>query len=199
MSSEKLSELHEILKEPLRRKILLELGRHDGVSLDVLVAELKVGDSQEVLSQLKILGNLVSITEAEFILNEQGVTKKAGGLYKLTERGYYAVNELIAFPELQSDNYAERVEKKFFSKRAQRKHRLIYLLAGALMGYVVAFFGSVVFSLVSRSFGGPTFFFSEGWPYLFAILVVAPLLGMPLGYLIGEKRNFKHPEPNWES
>jgi hypothetical protein len=34
MSNDKLAELHEFLKDPLRQKILLKLGEHDGLSLD---------------------------------------------------------------------------------------------------------------------------------------------------------------------
>ena len=75
MSDDKLcSNLHELLKDPLRQKILLKLGEHDGLSFDELLKELKIDDQEELHSQLKILGDLVAKTEDdEYLLSEQGV------------------------------------------------------------------------------------------------------------------------------
>jgi predicted transcriptional regulator len=58
------------------------------LSFDELMTELKVDDKQEVLSQLNVIGDLVIKTEeTQYSLTEQGVSKKAGGQYMLTEKG----------------------------------------------------------------------------------------------------------------
>jgi hypothetical protein len=79
-NADKLAPLHEILKDPLRQKILLKLGEQNGLSFEDLMKELKIDDQQEVHSQLKILGDLVTKAEDdEYLLSEQGVSKSPSG------------------------------------------------------------------------------------------------------------------------
>ena len=44
------------------------------------------------------------------------VSKKSGGQYRLTEKGHDAVDEMIAFPEIESENYKAEVNKNFLGK-----------------------------------------------------------------------------------
>ena len=195
------AELHEFLKDPLRREILLKLGRHDGISLDELLKELKTSDPQEVLRQLKLLGDLVTKTEDDqYSLTEQGVSRKAGGQYKLNEKGFDAVNEMIAFPEIESANYKEKVDEKFHSKRSLQRFKLINIIAGLFSGFFVCFFASLFLSIFSRElFPGTNFFWGFTWPYIVAQFIIAPLVGMPIGYWLGKRRHFKRPEPEWNN
>jgi len=198
-NADKLSPLHEILKDPLRQKILLKLGERDGLSFDEMMKELKIDDQQEVHSQLKILGDLITETEDdEYSLSEQGVSKKPGGQYKLTEKGQDAVDEMIAFPEIESENYKEEVNSKFFGQSAVQRHKLFYVLIGALAGYSFFFLASLVISIISLQLGGSTLIsFQNGWPLFGDIALIAMIPGALIGYLIGHKKQFKRPEPQW--
>jgi hypothetical protein len=106
MSDDRLAELHELLKNPIRQKILLKLGEYDRLSFEDLMKELKMDNPQELHSQLEILSDLVTKAEDDdYLLNEQGFSKRPGGQYVLTEKGHNAVDELIFFPEIKFDNY----------------------------------------------------------------------------------------------
>ena len=87
MSADLSASLHEILKEPLRRKILLKLGEHDGLSFEDLTKELKTEAAEDIRKQLEFLGDLVKESEDEYVLSEQGVAKRPCGQYSLTEKG----------------------------------------------------------------------------------------------------------------
>lgn len=199
MSDDRLAELHELLKNPIRQKILLKLGEYDRLSFEDLMKELKMDNPQELHSQLEILSDLVTKTEDdEYLLNEQGVSKRLGGQYVLTEKGHNAVDELIFFPEIKFDNYKEKIHEKFHSKRAHQRNKLFFILVGAGGGYAISFFGAAFFTIMSiAAFHGPTFFLADGWPFLLTVFVIAPLLGGFVGYWIGEEKKFKRPEPEW--
>jgi len=62
--------------------------------------------------------------DEEYSLTEQGVSKTPAGQYMLTEKGHDAVDEMIAFPEIEAENYKQLINKKFFSKRALTRHKL---------------------------------------------------------------------------
>ena len=193
MSDDKLAELHEILKDPVRQKILLKLGEHNGLTLDELIKELKVDNQQDVLSQLSVLSDLVFKAEEdeEYRLTEQGVTKKAGGQYQLTEKGLDAVNELIVYPEIKADDYKQKIDEKFHSPQAYQRRKIIYVLAGAVGGFSAFFFLSAFFTIFSRLvFDTSGFFFDDGLSFAFSLLVVAPVIGGIFGYFVGENRGF---------
>lgn len=191
MSDDKLSELHELVKDPFSQKILLNLGEHDGLSFDDLLKELKIDNQEELHKQLQILGDLVAKTEDDnYLLSEQGVSKSPSGLYKLTEKGHDAVDEMIAFPEIESKNYKAEVNEKFFGKAAVRRHKLFYVLIGALAGYSFTFLGSVLISPALMSF-------RNGWPAFGDVSLIATLPGALVGYLMGKRKNFKRPQPEW--
>jgi hypothetical protein len=163
------------------------------------MTELKVDDQQEVLNQLKALGDLVSKTEEdEYSLTERGVSVKASGQYQLTEKGHDSVSDMIAYPEIKADNYKEKIEEKFHSKQAYQRHKLAYILLGIAGALFLCFSGSALFTIISRvGYGGPSFFFGDGLPFLFTLFIIAPLVGGTVGYLIGKTKNFKRPEPEW--
>jgi hypothetical protein len=54
---------------------------------------------------------------------------------------------MIAFPEIESDSYKEKIEKKFYSKQADQRHKLDYILAGLGGGLFVFFFGCFLLSI----------------------------------------------------
>jgi hypothetical protein len=201
MSSDKLSPLHELLKDPLRSEILLKLGRHDSLSLEELLKELKIDDQQELNNQLKILGDLVSKKEDdEYSLNEQGVSKKPSGQYILIEKGHDAVDELIAFPEIKSENYKEEANKKFFGQGAVTRRKLVYIFIGAAAGYNLFFLAGAVISIISVQLGGSSLIsFQNGWPLFGDLSLMAIMPGALIGYLIGHKKKFKRPEPEWDN
>jgi DNA-binding transcriptional ArsR family regulator len=193
-----LEELHEYLKEPLRRKILLKLGAHKAMDLDELTKQLKDYDKREVLFQLDVLGDLILKTEDHYAVTDQGVLRKTGGKYTLTEKGYSVVRQMIAYPEIIGEDYREKVHEKFRSKQAHERRRITYVLLGATMGFSACFLGSVLFSSISKMvFHGPMFFFDEGLPFFLTVFVFAPAIGSLIGYLFGAGRNFKRPEPEW--
>jgi len=55
MSDNKLAQLHEILDNPIRRKLLIKMGERDRLSFDDLLKQLKTVTAEELQSQLKIL------------------------------------------------------------------------------------------------------------------------------------------------
>ena len=117
---------------------------------------------------------------------------------RLLRGGHAAVDELIFFPEIKADNYKEKIDKKFHSKRAYQRNKLVYVLVGAGGGYAISFFGGAFFTIMSRVvFHGPTFFLDDGWPFLLTVFVIAPFLGGFVGYWMGEGKQFKRSEPEW--
>jgi hypothetical protein len=108
----RLARWHEILKDPIRQKILLKLGEHDKLSFDELIKELKTDDQEELYNELQILGDLVTKAKDEdYSPSKEGVLKTFSDQYMLTEEGHNAVDEMIAFPEIESDNYNNTLDK----------------------------------------------------------------------------------------
>ena len=101
-----LARLHEFLKDPIRRRILLKLSELGKLSFDDLMKELKIDDQEQVHDQLSDLDGLVTRTNDD------------SKLYVLTEDGHYAVEELIAFSEIESDNYRKSLDKNGEPKKA---------------------------------------------------------------------------------
>jgi DNA-binding HxlR family transcriptional regulator len=198
-NADKLAPLHELLKDPIRQKILLFLGEHNGVSFDDLMKHLKIVNPEELGSQLKLLGDLVTKKEDdEYSLTEQGVSKRPSGQYMLTEKGHDAVDEMIAFPEIESKNYKEEVNRKFFGEAAVQRHKLFYVLIGALAGFSFTFSGGAFISIISVQLGGPTLMsFQNGWPLFGNVALIAAVPGALIGYWIGERKKFKRPQPEW--
>jgi VIT1/CCC1 family predicted Fe2+/Mn2+ transporter len=106
---DRLARMHDILKEPIRQKILLQLGEHDHLSFNDLIRNLKIKDLKELSTQLKTLGNLITETKNTNYTSEQDISKKPDEQYKLTEKGQSILNEMLAFPELESDSYKEKL------------------------------------------------------------------------------------------
>lgn len=199
MSADNLAQLHELVKDPVRQKILLLLSKHDR-SFDDMMKHLKIESPEELRYQLKVLADLVTIEDDDYSLTEIGVSKRAGGQYALTDKGHAAVDEMIAFPEITLENYKQIANKKFFSKSALARHKLVYLIGGAVAGYCVSFFGGGLISIISVAlFHGPGLgSFNDGWPFFTTVIFVAPVIGGYVGYLIGRRKKFKRPTPEWD-
>jgi hypothetical protein len=116
--ADKLARWHELLKAPVRRKILLKLGEHDKLSFDELLKELKIEDQEELYSELQVLAELVTkVKDDDYSPPKEDALKTFSDQYMLTEEGHDAVDEMIAFPEIESDNYNEEM----FDKNGQPK------------------------------------------------------------------------------
>lgn len=179
MSEDRLAQLHNILREPLRQKILLQLGEHDELSFDDLKKNLKIDDYQELNEQLSVLEKLT--VEDEHLLSKQTNLQ-----YKLTEKGHCLLDEMIAFPELEADGYKEKI-----MKGRLKLGKEIYIIVGAsVLGFV--FWAIIMLVLDASGFRG-------GLPDLtfdfFALtsLIICWLVGGFIGYLIGKKMNYKFP------
>jgi hypothetical protein len=193
--SEGLARLHELVKDPTRRKILVLLDSSEaGLDFDGLMKALQLNDPEELHSQLKVLNELVMTTEDQYILSESGVSKNEGGRYVLTEKGHDALGEMLGFPEITRENYNPDV----MDKGTFNRHKLTYMLGGAGAAACASFFGGIIVSIISLQMGGPAVGrFDAGWPFFGFVIFVAPVVGGLVGYWVGEKRNFKRPEPEW--
>jgi len=179
MNDEKLARLHEILKEPLRQKILLQLGEHRHLTFDDLITNLKIEDTQELTYQLNTLEKLA-------IDGEQLVIKQADLQYALTEKGHYVLDEMIAFPELESDGYKQKIRKS-----GHDLGKAIYIIVGAsVLGFV---FWAIIM-LVSNASGFRWGMSNLTADYFAAItLIICWIVGGFIGYFIGKKMNYKFP------
>ncbi len=179
MSDERLAQLHEILRDALSQKILLELGEFESLGFDDLRNRLKIEDTQE-------LGNQLNTLEKLTIDGEHVVSKQSDLQYKLTEKGHYVLDEMIAFPELESDNYKQKVEQSNLSLG-----KAIYVLVGAtILGFV---FWAIIMS-VSNASGFRWEISNETFDlFSLASLIICWLAGGFIGYLIGKKKKYKFP------
>jgi hypothetical protein len=142
MSDDKLSQLHQVLKEPLRQKILLQLGNHKRLTLNDLIKNLRAYNIEEISQQLDILLELT--VEGEHLVSNQAND------YELTEKGHFVLDEMIAFPELESDNYREKFlgETNQSSTPSNAKPNwfspywaVIFVSTVIVVGIVIPFFG----------------------------------------------------------
>ena len=179
MNDEKLARLHEILKEPLRQKILLQLGEHGHLTFDDLITNLKIDNTQELTYQLNTLEKLT-------IDEEHLISKQADLQYSLTEKGHYVLDEMIAFPELESDGYKQKIRKSGLDLG-----KAIYIIVGAtLLGFV---FWAIIM-LVSNASGFRWGMSDLTADYFAAItLIICWIVGGFIGYFIGKKMNYKFP------
>lgn len=104
MDSSRRSELHAVLKGSLRQKILLKLGQHNRLSIDELARFLKLTQT-EIDNELRALQDLT--------VDDEHLVTQEGNAYKLTEKGHYVLNSMIAFPELACDNQSKPKPKWF--------------------------------------------------------------------------------------
>lgn len=145
--ADRLARLHELLKDPVRQKLLLKLGEHDKLSIDELMKELKIDDQWELYDQLQVLGDLVTkVKDDQYLLPKKGVSQAFGEQYMLTEKGHDTLDEMIAYPEIESDNYNELFDKDGqlkpnFSKSNQRvKVFLSIMIVATVIIFFIAFY-----------------------------------------------------------
>jgi MFS family permease len=154
MSAKKRAEFHEILKEPRRQKILLQLGQHDYLSFDSLLKNLKITDPRNLENQLSNLGDLL---EKKYLADERGVEVL---MYALTEKGHEVAHALIAFPELAAQDYNALSKPKWFTPYWVA----LFVVTAIVVGVVIPFFGHqplermVFFLVVALSIEGLAFY-----------------------------------------
>ncbi len=179
MNDETLARLHEILKEPLHQKILLQLGEHGHLTFDDLKTNLKIDDTQELTNQLNTLEKLT-------IDEEHIVSKQADFQFSLTEKGHYVLDEMIAFPELELDSYRQK-----FGKSGLKLGKEIYIIVGAsVLGFVFWFLIQTI--MLSTGIRSSISNFSFDFFALTSLLICWAVGGL-IGYLIGKKMKYKFP------
>ena len=138
MRDDRLSQIHEVLKDPIRQKILLQLGEHECLTLYDLTENLRAYDIQELSNQLNMLRQLT--------VEGENLVSNLANKYELTEKGHYVLDEMIAFPELGSDNYRE----KFLGETNQSKAKpkwfnpywaVLFVSTVIMVGIVIPIFG----------------------------------------------------------
>jgi len=142
MISDRLSEMHEVIKDPLRQSILLKLGQHNSQDFDDFSKSLKITDSSELSNQLNILQEMK-------VEGEPLVTKQENAAYQLTEKGHVVLYKMISFPEIKSDNYREKLlGEPNPSKQSKAKPKwftpywiVLFVSTIIVMGVVIPVFG----------------------------------------------------------
>jgi hypothetical protein len=137
MNADKLAELNEILKQPLRQKILLQLGQHDSLTFEELLKNLKIQDLQELSNQIEILGDLIGKTNSETSPIKPEQSENLSEEYALTEKGHDALDAMIAYPELKSMDYPQKPKPKWFMPY----WIAIFASTIIIVGIVIPFFG----------------------------------------------------------
>jgi hypothetical protein len=116
MNADRLAELNKILSQPLRQKILLQLGQYDSLTFESLLKNLKIEDPQELSNQMQILCDLLERkNEQEHSSIEQEHLEKSNEKYVLTEKGHDVLYAMISFPELKSKYYKQKLKPKWFT------------------------------------------------------------------------------------
>lgn len=132
MNSDRIAKLHMVVKEPLRREILLQLELHGNMSFDDFMKRLKIQDGQELRKQLNILEKMT-------VEGEHLVTKQTNSSYRLTEKGHYVLDKMITYPQLSSDNYPNlygnivKPKPKWFAP-----HWIMMVVATIIVGFALA-------------------------------------------------------------
>jgi hypothetical protein len=99
--ADRLARWHEILKDPIRQKILLKLGQYDKLSFDELMKDLKIDDQMRLYNELQILHDLVTKAKDEnYQFQQEFGSEDISERYMLTEEGHDVVDWMIAFPVL---------------------------------------------------------------------------------------------------
>ena len=127
MDSSRRIELHEVLKEPLRQKILLKLGQHNRLSNDDLAKLLKL-PLTEIDGELSALQDLT--------VDNEHLVVKDGTLYSLTEKGHDVLDCMISLPELTHESQPKPKPKWFTPYWAA-----LIVLTVIVTGVVIPVFG----------------------------------------------------------
>ena len=99
--ADRLARWREFLKDPIRQKILLNLGQQDELSFDELIKDLKIDDQMQLYNELQILRDLVTKVKPENHQFQQEVgSEDISERYVLTDEGHDVVDWMIAFPVL---------------------------------------------------------------------------------------------------
>lgn len=136
MSDERLSRVNEILKEPLRQRILLEFGKHKNLTINDLTKNLKIYSNQELISQLNFLEQ---ITFDEAHLLSKQLCPGSDEYYTLTDKGHDVLMALILMPELKSQDFGSQAKTK--PRWFTSYWIVIFVSTIIVMGVVIPVFG----------------------------------------------------------
>ena len=153
-----------------------------------------------MLSQLGVLGDLISKTaeDEEYSLTEQGVTKKKGRTIPTDRKRQRRRKRNDSLSRNRIRKLQAKDRSEFHSPQALRRRKITYTLIGAGGGFSAFFFLCAIFTIFSRlAFNSPGFFIGDGLLFAVMLLVFAPAAGAIAGYLGGQRKNFKRPEPEW--
>lgn len=80
------------------------------------------------------------------------------------------------------------VLRNVLPKRTQLKvAKAVWIGVGACIGWVLSFFGTVFIILL----GGPNLLHVLGYWWFVLVFLIAPFMGVPIGYWIGKRRHFR--------
>jgi hypothetical protein len=182
MSSERFGQLYAVLKAPLSRKILLELGDHDSLTFEELVGNLKLFNPPELSSQLRILEELT--VDGQPLLLGQSSPENQVKQYMLTQKGHDILIDLID-TEIESENFEQTINKKGRSYR-----RYIYIMFGTVLGTIAWFF----FLWAANTTGFRWTFSDSGFNLLLLLLLFACwAIGGLIGSFLGKELNYRLP------
>jgi DNA-binding transcriptional ArsR family regulator len=109
----------------------------------------------------------------------QGIIASVGGI----ALAYFAYRMQRTMPEPGSKEEKSRMQKA-------------YPLGGAWLGFVIAFFGTILLSWLSERLGGPNILRLVDNAFEFILVLAVPTIwGGIVGYYFGKSRGFK--KPNW--
>lgn len=94
---------------------------------------------------------------------------------------------LLAFPLSYAIWYVQTKYQQ--TKTVHLMNKMAFILAGACLAPVITLFGSA-FIILAMDLPPPTSYLGT-WPSLILIIVVPPIVGAFIGYLIGRRRDYR--------
>jgi DNA-binding transcriptional ArsR family regulator len=141
-----LASLHKVLKDEMRRRIVLLLNEKGSLSYTDLMKALEIDNTGRVNYHLKVLDDLVM--------------KKEDGQYALTEKGKLASRLLLEFPEDNGQLYKQWIMANLKAKETN------YLLGGIIFWTLALFSLAILVALNSVNINSiifPWLFFVNGF------------------------------------
>lgn len=133
--------LHKILKDSTRRKILLQLDRHEKLSYMEIMNLLEIKNTGRFNYHLKILDDLIE--------------KGNDGRYQLTERGHRVIGLL--------ENYYKKVSKPDLSLMQRLANNPIKFVLGSVLAILICLSLLLAFTFISPSYEIPQIQWSKSY------------------------------------
>jgi hypothetical protein len=119
----------DILKDPLSKRILLQIRQHESMSIDSLMLNLKINDQQLIKNRLKKLSDIDKAIEPD----SKSLMQTPGEQYVLTERGHEIVLQLLTTeicPPISADKSPRWFKLYWFG---------LFVITVVLVGVVIPF------------------------------------------------------------